>query len=146
VRKVIHNHFYRVDNSFTVREGAISSARVPGLVYVDLHIRQWDVLPSGWRCHNWKYLATHEQSEKEAMLRMGFRPYLPRLTQQHIYLFCHTNIAIPAELAAVVADGGKKSEYNHHMDGLLARIENEAANYPPPDPFIKPEIALEALS
>jgi len=119
---------------------------VAGLVYVDLHIRQYDTLPSGWRCHNWKYLATHELSEKDGMLEMGFKPTLPRLTQQRIYLICHKKFGITAEEAAIRRDGGNIKEYNSHMNGLLSKIENEAANNPPPDPFIEPEIALEALA
>lgn len=145
MRQVIHNHFYRINNSHTVREGAISSANIDGLVYVDHHIRQWDTLPSGWRCHNWKYLAKHELVEKAKMLEMGFSKSLPRLTQQRIYSICHTKFATPAEEAEVRRDGGNVKEYTHHMDGLLARIENEAAPNPPPDPFIDPAIALETL-
>lgn len=143
-RYVVHNHLYRIDNTHTVRSGAISSARIEGLVYVDKRIKPWDKLPSGWACNNWKYLATHELTEKAAMLRLGFRPDLPRLAQTRIYLLCHSQVAIPAELRAVEADGGNTKEYNHHMDGLLAAIENEPANNPPPDPFLSPAITLDA--
>lgn len=149
-RVVIRHHYrarddlpYHINNQYTVREGAISSASVAGLVYVDYRISEWSVLPDGWLCHNWKYLAIHELFERAAMLKAGFNRTLPPADQRRIYKRAHESIATPAEKRAVLADGGNWRLYTPHMDGLLSHIEHSSYGRPPPDPFIEAEVALK---
>lgn len=135
----------RINALHTVKMAAISSAVVDDLIFVDRRIPQWSVLPNGWRCNNWKYLAVHEYYEKHGMLAAGYKRTLPIDQQVVIYDRLHTKVATPAERAAVEADGGDWREYQAHMNGMLSRIERQLNGNPPPDPFLPTRVALEQV-
>ena len=120
-----------INNQYQVQSGAVSN-RGGGVTYVDASIPEWSALPSGWRCRNWKYLAIHEQAERDAM------------AGGDDYLHAHEKVATPVEMRAVRADGGDPREYTSHMNGLLSRIEHQRITNPPPDPHLRPQDAVHA--
>ena len=121
-----------VNNQYDVISGAVSN-RAGGTTYVDASIPEWSELPNGWACHNWKYLAIHEQTERRAMADGASYPT------------AHEHYATPAERASVENDGGDWREYTQHMNGLLSHIEAKSKQrtlHAPPDPHIRPGVAI----
>lgn len=62
---------------------------------------------------------------------------------RRIYGNVHTNIATPAERAAVEADGVSWKGYTDEIDGYLSKIEHEKAVNPPTEPLhVDPDAAI----
>jgi hypothetical protein len=115
-----------IDNSHDVVSGANSAKDPKGPVYVDRRIPEFSPTlkdRNGQPANLWKYLATHERTEAEAEARG-----MP-------YLKAHTDVATPAERAAVEADGVSWKAYTDEIDGYLAHIEHEKAANPPTEPL-----------
>jgi hypothetical protein len=113
-----------IDNEHDVVSGAVAN-KDENVVYIDKRIPPTE---DGINLH--KYLAIHEQAEKDAMAR-GMS-----------YDDAHTNVATPAERAAVEADGVSWAKYSEIIDGHLKDIEKEKIEKAPPNPHVNPEAAV----
>ena len=83
-------------------------------------------LPNGQPADLWKYLKIHELDEYHHM-KLGMN-----------YKDAHSKQAMPAERAAVEADGLNWNEYTKVMDGYLSEIEHEKSKNLPPLLYKKP--------
>ena len=123
-----------IDNSHDVVSGANSAKNPNGPVYVDRRIPEFSPTlkdRDGNPANLHKYLAIHERTEADAEAR-GLS-----------YDKAHTDVATPAERAAVEADGVSWKGYTDEIDGYLSKIEHEKAANPPTEPLhVDPEAAI----
>ena len=142
----------KIDNTHDVVSGANSAKDPNGPVYVDEHIPEHSPLledRDGNPANLHKYLAVHETTERTGMAKAiaafkqeyGREPNAAELKK--IYNNVHTNIATPAERAAVEADGVSWKGYTDEIDGYLSKIEHEKAANPPTEPLhVDPDAAI----
>lgn len=115
-----------IDATHDVVSGANSAKAEGGPVYIDRRIPEFSPTlkdKNGQPANLWKYLALHENEEAQAE-REGLS-----------YAKAHSDVATPAERAAVEADGVNWDEYTKEIDGYLAHIEKEKPVNPPAEPL-----------
>lgn len=127
-----HHTAAKINNSYHIRSGADSGD--DGTVFVDRRIPKYSPKlkdKNGNPANLWKYLAIHETDEAGAQAR-GMS-----------YDDAHTDVATPAERAAVEADGVNWKEYTAEIDGYLAKIERQKATRLPPEHLhVDPDAAI----
>lgn len=141
----------RFNNSHTVRSLANSNLHDPDEVYIDHRFPRFDPKvtdKTGKPADLWKYIGLHETDEAHAL-----KGAVAEFHQKHgrapnknelgtIYDTVHSNVATPAEMAALKADGVDEKKYNAAIDGFLNKIEHEPNTNPPPTPHIDPDLAI----